>query len=57
VGGVSLEYPAGDAVLTTRTVDGGAEDLVLTLMGGASGRVEIDGLPGGNYEVQMVSKS
>jgi hypothetical protein len=56
IGGVSLEYPAADSVLMVRNV-GGAEDLVVTLMGGASGKVEIDGLPGGKYEVQMVSMS
>ena len=56
-GGVSLSYPAADAVLTIRNVGGvGAEDSVVTLMGGASGKVEVDGLPGGRYEVEMVSK-
>jgi hypothetical protein len=57
MGGVSLQYPARDAVMTIRDVGGGAEDLVVTLTGRSSGRVEVDGLPGGKYEVQMVSKA
>lgn len=57
MGGVSLEYPANDAVLTIRSVGGGSEDLVATLTGGTSGRLEIDGLPGGGYEVQVVPNS
>jgi hypothetical protein len=57
MGGVSVQYPARDAVMTIRDVGGGAEDLVVTLNGGSSGRVEVDGLPGGKYEVQMVSKA
>jgi hypothetical protein len=56
-GGVSLQYPAADAVMTIRSPGGSAEDLVVALTGGSSGRVEVDGLPGGKYEVQMVSKT
>ena len=50
-----MEYPATDAVMTIHNVEGGTEDLVVTLTGGSSGRVELDGLPGGTYEVQMLS--
>jgi hypothetical protein len=57
MGGVSLDYPTNDAVLTIKNVGGGTEDLVVTLTGGTNGKVEVDGLPGGKYEVEMVSKS
>jgi hypothetical protein len=30
--------------------------LVMTLTGGTNGKVEVDGLPGGKYEVEMVSE-
>jgi hypothetical protein len=56
MGGVSLGYPANDAVLTIKNVGGGIEDLVMTLMGGTNGKVEVDGLPGGKYEVEMISE-
>ena len=54
VGGVSLEYPSADAVLA---IQGGGKDVVLDLEGGGSGRVEVDGLEGGSYEVSMTSKN
>jgi hypothetical protein len=57
MGGVSLDYPANDVVLTIKNVGGGTEDLVATLTGGANEKVEVDGLPEGKYEVEMVSKS
>ena len=57
MGGVSLGYPANDTVLAIKNVGGGTEDLVVTLTSGTNGKVEVDGLPGAKYEVEMVSKS
>lgn len=36
MGGVSLEYPATDAVLASRNARGGVEDYLVTLTGGSS---------------------
>lgn len=46
MGVVSLDHPAKDVALTIPDIGRGAEDPAVTLTGGSSGKVEIDGLLG-----------
>lgn len=57
MGGVSLDYPANDAVLTIKNVGGGTEDLVVTLTSGTNGKVEVDGLPGVSMKLRWFRRA
>ena len=55
MGAVSVPYPACSGQMTLREVNGKCEDVVVDVVAqeNASGRIEVEGLVGGNWEVRF----